>query len=155
MTESAAATLTEEDIPTGLNAGVSDLAMEIWEIITSLSAVDFPAANTTENITIALNGKADLAAMPNLIDNFTLYYRQHLLKTNNNAAVPTWVEDSGFPTAYVPVKPQIYAGSQLPFYIISSNAAASTGYARIGFIYVEVDQTTYYEILQAWGQLIT
>lgn len=155
LSESAASTLTESTMKTGLSYAQGGMALEIWNVVDLISIpADAVAAGAQEFVKAALAGKSGETSIPEINDVITLYYRQLVRLGGTGAAYGHTLHNLGFSEDWNPVKPLLYGYPDLYHYIVSSNAgAAAYSNIKVGFLYVTMDSQSYYEILQAYQQV--
>jgi len=155
LSESAASTLTESTIKTGLSYAQGGIGLEIWNIVCYQTIpADAVAAGASESVGSAIAGASGEAQLPPITDVITIYQTVLYRVGGTGAAYGHTLYRSGYSQDWNPIKPILYAYPDLYHYVISTNAAASANSkVKIGFLYVDMDSATYYEVLQAYQQI--
>lgn len=157
IAEASAGVVAEETIGTGLTYTLQGIAMEVWEIHATVSIPkDTPAAVPVnrEFTTTVLSAEGGIGALPEFYDLSTFYYLRHILGAGVATYLPMvrWYE--GHPVNYILQHPRLYAFPELYHYIQSTNASQlGSANVEVGFLYVDIGQEQYFEVLQRYLQL--
>ena len=156
ITESAAATLTEQEILTGCSvAGMiknEAIGMEIREIILQVPMPeDEPATGAEEYIDFCLSTESGLTSSPNLDDVHCIYKIRKGLHAGVATYLPQTSYINGYPEHWQFIHPLLVPHPKIYAYIISSNSsAAAQVWYRIGFTYVRLTGPEVMEALEVW-----
>ena len=158
IVESAASTLTEQEILTGCSvAGMlkeQAIAMEMKEVILERSQAfpaDNPGSGGVEEASFALSTESGLSTIPNLSDVHCIYFHKITIRGTTATYVPVLAEVTGYPPAYQFASPLLIAHPKIYAYVLSTNASATqTVRYRIGFTYVQLSGAEVMEALEVW-----